>query len=220
MLMKLGPLQRVCYMHCVMNLKNLDRYIQVGYKDKDWYQECEQVLLDAFGPHKLVLVANLLAATSIASSLKSNIRLFRKAMYQMENDLPFDGYLPQIKYQLERLREGKDLSGRKIRSFARAMSGGTQSVVVDRWLLRAFDMDRKYVRHTGPHKGKTLSGGPTDKVYSMIEEFVQSKAFDMGLEPRQLSAIIWSGVRISQGGDRETHYKNVLRHQLFNMFEL
>jgi hypothetical protein len=202
-----------------MELNDIPKYIQIGMKDKDWYQQCEQTLVELFGRHRLVLVANLLAATSIGSSLKSNVQLFRKALYQMENDLPFVGYLPNIIIQLEYLRAGQELSGLKIKSFARAMSGGTQAVVVDRWLLRAFKMDRQYMRHTGPHRGKTLSGGATDKQYAMIEEWVRNKAFDMGLEPRQLSAIIWSGARISMGGDRETHYTNVLKLKMYNMYD-
>lgn len=202
-----------------MDVTDIDKYIAIGMKDKMWYQECEETLVEIYGREKLVLVTNLLAATSIGSSLKSNLQLFRKALHQLERDLPFVGYLPGIKFQLDRIRKGEELSGRKIRSFARAMSGDTQAVVVDRWLLRAFKMDRQYKRNTGPHAGKILSGGATDKQYTAIEEWVRNRAFEMEMEPRQLSAIIWSGVRISMSGDRETHYKTVLKLKLYNMYD-
>jgi hypothetical protein len=202
-----------------MNIENIDKYLAIGIKDRNWFQTCESLFIEQYGQEKLKLVAQLFAATSIASSLKSNIQLFRKALYQMENSLPFEGYLPNIRVQLELIKQGKEISGRKIRSFANAMSGDINAVVVDRWLLRAFELDRQYMRHTGPHKGKVLSGGPTDKQYTMIENYVRDLAKELKLEARQVSSMIWSGVRISQSGDRETNYGTILRLKNYNMYE-
>jgi hypothetical protein len=203
----------------MMETKDIDKYIQIGLRDKDWYQECEALFKEHFGQERLKLVAQLFAATSQASSLKSNIQLFRKALNQWEKGLPFVGYLPGIQRQLTNLRSGNELSGLKIRAFANAMSGDINAVVVDRWLLRAFNMDKMSLRTTGPHKGKMLSSGATKKQFKLIEDWVRVKAEEMGIEPRQLSAIIWSGVRISISGDKETHYKTILKHKLYNMYE-
>lgn len=202
-----------------MDVSNIDKYIATGMKDKMWYEECEQLFVELYGRDRLHLVASLFSATSQASSLKSNIQLFRKALHQWENHLPFTGYLPGIKRQLINLRSGEGLSGQKVKAFAAAMSGDINAVVVDRWLLRAFNMDREYVRNTGPHKGKSLSGGATKKQFALIEEWVRNKAKEMEITPRQLSAIIWAGVRISISGDRETHYKTILRQKNYNMYE-
>lgn len=144
-----------------MDTTKIDSYISIGMKDKNWYSECEELLVSIYGRDKLQLVCELFAATSIGSSLKSNIQLFRKALHQYSNDLPFTGYLPGIKHQLERIRAGTGLSGQKIRAFAAAMTGDRNAVVVDRWLLRAFEIDNRYKRNTGPHAGKTLSSGAT-----------------------------------------------------------
>lgn len=187
-----------------LELTDIPKYIQIGMKDKNWFAECEQLFVEIYGGHRLRLVSQLFSATSQASSLKSNIQLFRKALHQWDNHLPFQGYLPGIKNQLIRLRSGEGLSGLKVNAFANAMSGDVNAVVVDRWLLRAFKMDRAYMRHTGPHKGKVLSGGATKKQFATIESWV-----------RQL----WSGVRIAQSGDRETHYKTILKQKLYNMYE-
>jgi hypothetical protein len=203
-----------------MNTEKIPEYIDIGYGDKDWYAETENLFVEIYGRHKLVTVANMFAATSINSSLKSNIRLFRRAWHELEHNLPHEKYLPNIRDQLNALRNGGELSGNKIRSFARAMSGGKNSVVVDIWLLRAFDEDRKYSRHTGPHAGKERSGGATEKQYRMIEEWVRNRAMELGLEPRQLSSIIWSGVRTKATGKQNTtKYHDILRHQLFNMYD-
>ncbi len=192
-----------------METKYIPHYLKVGAKDKNWYAECQRLFEELF-PNRLPLVANLFAATSINSSLKSNIRLFRKALHELDNNLPFSNYLPVMKLQLERIRVGEEISGRKIKSFARAMSGDPNAVVVDIWLLRAFGMGRMF-------RGKISSA--TNKEYDLIELYCRELAIKEGMQAREVSAMIWSGVRITHTGDKETHYRNILRHQLFNMFE-
>lgn len=159
-------------------------------------------------------MTQLFAATSINSSLKSNVRLFRKALHEHENLLPFSVYLPVMLLQLKRIRAGEPIQGRKINSFAAAMSGDPNAVVVDIWLMRAYGEEVRYV-----HKGVTRNASPTSKQYDQIENHVRYLAYQKDLEPRQLSTMIWSGVRIATNNDRETHYENVLRQQLYNMFE-
>lgn len=243
-----------------MNTDKIARYLWIGRKDIDWYKDCQSVFVELFGEHRLSLVCQLFAATSINTSLKANITLFRRALHEIDNNLPRSKYLPNIEQQIDQIRSGKPLTGRKIRSFASAMSGDKNAVVVDVWLLRAFDMDRKYFRkepantltktkkldiearenfmkvfnNLGFHiddlipakepvikkRGMFRSGGASDNQYTKIEAYIRDEAKAMGLNPCQMSAMIWSGVRIDQGGDRETHYKTLLRlkhNTLFNM---
>lgn len=191
------------------------RYVWIGRHDLNWYSECEKLFAELFGTDNVRLVARLFAATSINTSLKSNITLFRRALHEIKTGKPIGKYLPNIITQLERIRRGDELSGRKINSFANAMSGDKDAVVVDVWLLRAFGMDRKYYREGS---GTFRSGGATDGQYNLIESYVRNEAKSMKIEARQLSAMIWSGVRIDQGGDYETRYETLLRHQFQNMF--
>ena len=199
-----------------MNEQKIIHYINHGIKDKDWYHKCTAMFIELFGFEKLHLVSELFAATSINSSLKSNIRLFRKALHQIENNLPFTNYLPVMFLQLERIRAGEPIQGRKITSFAAAMRGDINAVVVDTWLLRAFELDRKYYRK----ESQTYrNAGATDKDYSTIERWCRDYAEDNGYEARQVSAMIWCGIRSLQSKEIETNYHNILRFQLYSMFE-
>lgn len=207
----------------------IKKYITVGMPDKNWYKEHQELFVKLFGAGNLHFVAKLFAATSINSSLASNVRLFRKAKHEIENGLPFSNYLPVMKLQLERIRAGEPIRGRKITSFAAAMSGNVNAVVVDIWLLRAFGMNNRYMRtkkvkHPLGHDvyidGRIREGGATDKQYTFIENYVRDLAPTLNLQPRELSAIIWSGVRIAHTGNRQTKYKEVLLQQHYNMFEV
>jgi hypothetical protein len=215
-----------------VDVDKVERFIKVGWKDRNWYNECQQLFEDLFGKDDLELVCDLFAATSINTSLKSNITLFRRAFYEIKNDLPVGsirgkkgeplGYLPNIHTQLTNIREGKGLSGRKIRSYSDCMSGRRTNIIVcDIWLLRTFDQDQKYFRQTkGKEKGRGIyrSAGATDKQYTMIEEWCRDKAERLGIETRQLSAVLWSGARISTNGDTQTHYKELLTNKIINLF--
>lgn len=211
----------------------IDLYIEKGWKDRYWYHECQQLFEDLFGKEDLILVCKLFAACSINTSLKSNLTLFRRAYYEIKHDIPIGGiknkqgqplgYLPNIQMQLERIRDGRELSGRKIRSFAAAMSGNTESVVVDLWLLRCFDQDKKYFRQTkGKEKGRgqNRSAGATDRQYTIIEMWVRDHSKRLGLQPRELSAILWAGTRIHTNNDRTTTYGDLLKSRLVNLFDV
>jgi hypothetical protein len=183
-----------------MNVSKVEEYLFKGRKDKYWYRDTEKLFLELF-PDKLYLVTQLFAATSIKTSLPANIKLFRRAMHEVESGKPFSNYLPAMLYQLNLIRAGRPIHARKIRNFAAAMSGDVNAVVVDRWLMRSFDLDG--------------DKSPTTLEYDVIEYYYQDLATRKGLEPRQVSAMIWSGIR----GKGDTRYHSILRHQLFNMFE-
>ena len=204
-----------------MFVDDIPRYIKIGAKDKNWYAECQKVFEDLFGKERLRLVTSLFAATSINTSLKSNITLFRKALYEMENDLPIGRYLPNIRNQLQRIRDGQPLSGQKIESFRRAMSGDVDAVVVDTWMLRAFKVDKEYFRQrkgAAPGVGMMRSAGTSEKMYLKIEAWVREYAKANKYEAREVQSMIWSGKRIEKSGDRETHYKTILINKLTNLF--
>lgn len=203
-----------------MNIDNISRYAYLGRRDKDWYAECRKTLVDIFGEDELWLVTSLLAATSINSSLKSNITLFRKAYYEIKNNLPIGNYLPIIKSQIHLIRNCEDLSGRKINSFACAMRGDRFAVVVDIWITRAFGMDRQYKRLSGPHKDRMHDGGPTNKQYTIIESWIRQEAAYRQMYPAELCAMIWGGIRRERSGDNQTKYCDFLRQKLTNLFNV
>lgn len=206
-----------------MQTDKIEYYIEKGKKDINWYSECQQVFEKLFGPERLPLVTKLFAATSINTSLKSNIKLFRKALIEIENGMPVGRYLPNIQKQLTKVRAGGELSGPKITSFQRAMSGDKNAVVVDTWILRAFGVNKVYFRQTkGKEKGRgrERSAGTDLKTYRQIEAWITEYAKNINLEPRQVCAMIWAGIRIDKTGDTNTHYKQILVHQLTNLFDV
>lgn len=196
-------------------------YAGIGKADRFWYKNCQDTFTRLFGPSELALVTKVFAATSINTSLKANITLFRRGYYELKNNLPFSNYLPNIKMQLELIRQGKELSGRKISNFAKAMAGDPQSVVVDIWLLRAYDQERRYYRHANAGnkmRGSFRAGGAGNRQYTLIENHIKQTAAGLGYEPRELSAMVWAGVRISQSGDKTTRYCDILTNKLTNLF--
>jgi hypothetical protein len=199
-----------------MITNHIPKYVSKGLKDKLWYENQTAEFIKIFGYIRLPLVSKIFAATSINSSLKSNIRLFRKAYHEITNNLPLSNYLPVMKLQLERIQRGEDINGRKIKSFAAALSGDPNAVVVDIWLLRAFDEDKKFRRNLS---GREQSSGASNKQYDNIETWVRDNAPLFHSTPRQLSAMIWSGVRTMKSKERETNYIEILRYQMYNMYE-
>lgn len=216
-----------------MDTSQIDRYLLIGRSNQHWYNECEELPTELFGVEKLILCANLFAATSINTSLKANITLFRRALYEIQNGLPVGSivdskgrqlsYLPNIQNQITRIRQGQELSGRKIRAFAAAMAGDKDAVVVDVWLARAFGIERRYFRQKkGAEKGrgKVRSAGVSNKDFSMVESYCRELAEKKGFQPREISSMIWAGVRIDKTGDNQTHYKELLRYKFVNLFNV
>ena len=200
-----------------MNVSRIHRYVFIGRNDLNWYRDCTAVFIKLFGEERLNLVCNLFAATSINTSLKGNITLFRRALYEIENGMPVGNYLPNMATQIQRVRDGKELTGRKINAFAKAMAGDTDAVVVDIWLLRAFELNRQYFRQQSQ---TNREGGATEGQYAKIEGWIRHEAYCMGIEPRQLSSMIWAGIRIERNGVDDTHYKDILERKLTNLFNV
>jgi hypothetical protein len=147
-----------------MDTNKIARYVWIGRKDRLWYKRAQDLFTELFGAERLELVTKLFAATSINTSLKANITLFRRALHEIDNGLPIGAYMPNIRQQLEQIRAGNELTGRKINSFARSMRGDRDAVVVDIWLLRAFGMDKKYYRKSDAEKEfyKKIISDPVD----------------------------------------------------------
>jgi len=201
-----------------METSMIDTYLMKGVRDKHWYAECESTLVEIFGQDQLWIVTRILAATSINTSLKGNITLFRRAYAEYLSGAEFSSYLPNIRKQLVSLREGGDLSGRKIRSFAQSMTGDENAVVVDVWILRAFKMNRTFLRAAS---NTVREGGASVKQYTVIEAWMREQAPKYGLKPREMCAMIWSGVRTMQGTETSTRYTDILRKDyLESMFKL
>ena len=193
-----------------MDTKDILRYFYKGQKDFNWYADLNAFLRVNFPNDDTKLICDLLAATSIHSSLKSNIQQFFKAKRMLEEGIPFKGFLPTIINQLELIKQGENLSGRKIRNFSNAMAGDESAVVVDIWICRAFNIDITRI-----YKGRDVSRGPTTKEYDAVESYIQEQAYLMGIQPRELCSTIWGGIRTEQTGRANTtKYEDVILREL------
>jgi len=199
-----------------MNIDRIAEYLWVGRNDQHWYKDCQELFEKHFGEEQLPLVTKLFAATSIHTSLPANVRLFRKAYYEIREGLPFGKYLPVMLTNLEYARAGKPLSGRKINNFAAAMAGQKDAVVVDIWQMRAFGYN---IKRKGPNGEPALiDRSPSKREYDAIEKYYKEASKTTGLQPREMSAMVWAGVRIIQAGNKQSHYKQLLDYHLNNLF--
>jgi hypothetical protein len=72
------------------------------------------------------------------------------------------------------------LKGMKTNAFAKAIAGDEQAVVIDVWMLRAVGIEKKT---------------PNQSQYNELVNAVKKTAFDFGMTPRAMQALIWIVVR-------------------------
>jgi hypothetical protein len=102
---------------------------------------------------------------AISFSLGNNIPGFKNNMVMANNAIAF-GY--------------DALKGLKTNAFARAIAGDEQAVVIDVWMLRAVGIEKKT---------------PSQSQYNELAEAVKKVAFDFGMTPRAMQALIWIMIR-------------------------
>jgi len=182
----------------------IETYIDRGQDGRNWYKDTNEMLKTRFGSDA-DLAANLLAATSIMASIPANETLFLKAWTILKHDLPIKGFLPVMAMQIEHIKAGREISGRKIRNFTAALKGDLDAVVVDRWMMRAFD------RTTEKNKDR-----PTKKDYDYIEQEIIKLAVGTGDTPSDVQAMIWVGIRkVEQALYAQTRYGSIYQYKLF-----
>lgn len=160
--------------------KKLLKSFETGQGEMKWYDDTFKELQTFFGKDA-EMVAGFLTATSINATVKSNISLAMKAYKQWKVGEEFSGYLPSVIDELNRVKSGQPLAGRKLDNFRRAILGDPDAVVVDRWMLRAFG------------DNKRLAATPTQ--YDLYENAIKELAKQRGVTPRQMQAAIWFGVK-------------------------
>ena len=178
-------------------LSNLERWLTLGESNRYWYQETHDDIQRILPHERVELIIDLLAATSIRSSISSNVFQMFRALIQYKLGEPFNGFLPAVKNGLEHVRNGAELPTIKVRHFARAMKGDESAVVVDVWMCKAF----------GIHS----TGGPKEDEYRTVLKVVQELAHDRDVQPREYQAMLWAGIRKEQSKyQMEVRYKDLM----------
>lgn len=163
----------------------INKYFKKGLYGAGWYDETRHHIEEKIGSEHTPIYIDFLAATSPNQSVAGNVTCANKALRQFRDGKAFTGYLPIVKNMLDTIRinhmtgHRAPFGGLKVQNFADALAGDLSAVVVDRWILRAF--------------GYPLSATP--KRYRLISEWITAKAQREGMEPAQVQAAIWCGIK-------------------------
>ena len=131
--------------------RNLDTYLEVGAS-----------VVSAFSPRER-WTTNV--AKAVSFSLGNDVPGFKNNMVMANNALTL-GF--------------SALKGLKTNSFAKAIAGDEQAVVIDVWMLRAVGIEKKT---------------PNQSQYWELAGAVKKVAFDYGMTPRAIQALIWIMIR-------------------------
>ncbi len=169
---------------------DLLKYILAGEKDKDRYPNTYEALKERYG-NDTELMVYCLAATSIKSTLDSNIAKAIEAFKTLKNNVEITWTWQSTVKQLEKIQLAKNtedesfeenpLTWRKVMNFANSMLGDKDAIVFDVWQQRSLRVDR--------------DRSPTNKEYDQAENLLRMIAYCIDREPRQVGAAVWCGLR-------------------------
>lgn len=151
---------------------------------EDWYTRATLAIRAKYGPDA-DLFCDLLAATSPQSDVRMNVRLAEDAYDRHRRGAKQKPWIPSHGPNIARALKGEELSGPKVRAFARALKGDPRAVVVDTWMLRA-------AGYGAPSKLKRPASFRI--VHRAIELTTEAVAWS-GLTAPQVQAVIWFAYR-------------------------
>jgi hypothetical protein len=153
---------------------------------KTWIRDNTDTIEKLFG-NDARLFRVLLGVTSPATDVTVNVGLALKAHSQMRLGLPFEGFLPSVQQNLESVRLGRVIGGRKVRPYTRALVGFEDAVWVDRWIGRYFFGDQ------------VKAGKVTAAQARKAAELMRQAADELGWSPREVSSALWAAGQIKAG---------------------
>jgi hypothetical protein len=144
-----------------------------------WYVDAEKVAhevarnLDTY----LEVGASVVSAFSPRERWTTNVA--KAVSFSLGNTVP--GFKNNMLMANNAIAFGYDaLKGLKTNAFAKAIAGDEQAVVIDVWMLRAVGIERKT---------------PNQSQYNDLVDAVKKTAFEVGMTPRAMQALIWIVVR-------------------------
>jgi hypothetical protein len=181
-------------------------YLQKGMDHKFWYEIESEKIISLLPEFEGLPIIRTFAVTSMTTSIEANVHLAIKALLQMKRKQQIKGFLPAQEIYLNLIREGKDVPGRKIMNFIRALEGDKNAVVVDIWMCRAFDMLNSRILPNG----RPYFRSPSKTEYDLIENFIVKHSTLIGINPRQFQSMVWSGIKREFGNTKNTTWSNIL----------
>lgn len=151
---------------------------------RDWFRRHEETINEMFGDDA-ELFQSILAATSQAATVASNVSLALKAYKQFYANEPFDGYLPAVRRNLQRLRAQEDVQGPKISEYEKANTGNPEGMAVDRHIAELmFNTAR-----------------PNRRQIRAAHRRMLEIARRLGWEPREVQSALWAFNQVRKGKD-------------------
>jgi len=173
--------------HNVPSNSTLKRWALKCDYNKDWYKQSGNIVKKYFGDNADLFI-QILSATSPRNSVSANVLFALRAYnniirgYEVHRvEQPKYGIAHKIVVSnLEKIVRDGHLSGRKVQNFADALSGKENSVVVDVWMCRVFNIDKK---------------APCKSDYDFIEYTIRTIAKNIGWSACQVQASLWTYVK-------------------------
>lgn len=154
---------------------------------RDWYERHESLLRELF-VEDAELFRRLLAVTSQAASVQTNVALALKAYGQYLRGEPFAGFLEGVRRNLERVRDEVAAEGPKIGAFDAATGGAADAVVVDRHIARLlFNVQV-----------------PNQAQIAAAQRRLSQVAQQLGWAPREVQAALWAFNQVRLGANPES----------------
>jgi len=151
------------------------KYIQ----HKDWYKKSNKTIKQYY-PKNYNLFIDILAITSPITTVKSNvlaaIMTVDTIKYKRDNSIIYGLANKQIRNSLDRYNKTKIISGIKTTNFANSLRLISDSVCIDTWILKAFNLKRR---------------APTKYDIKYITTIIKRIACMLGIETYEVQACLW-----------------------------
>jgi hypothetical protein len=95
---------------------------------------------------------------------------------------------------LERASRGEAISGDKVSREQRALMGDPRAVVIDRHHVRASEAPERGI-FASTEEGTIGSKAAGTRNYNLLESVITKRADELGRDPRDFSADVWTGIR-------------------------
>ena len=148
-------------------------------QNKDWYISSNKAIRDKYGKQTNLFI-KLLGVTSPRNTVKRNLYLADKTLNYFISDKLIDFSYgianKQIKKNIDKVLSDKPFRGIKVNAFVKALNGDLSQVVIDSWMLKAFNIGAQLPR-------------PNDLVH--IKTIVNKIAIETNLKPSEVQACLW-----------------------------
>lgn len=148
-------------------------------ENKDWYTNSLKAIKNKHGIHTDKFI-KLLGVTSPRNTVKHNLFLASKTLkysiLDKQIDFSYGIANKQIKNNVDKVLSDKPFGGVKVNAFVKALTGDLSQVVIDSWMLKAFNIHAQSPR-------------PNDLIH--IKTIITKLATQTNLKPSEVQACLW-----------------------------